>query len=166
MSADSQLTRQSGADSVSHEAAELQLNKYKRLLTLARSSLEANQQALSQKDVEINELQQALQRTGVKKAQEKARRVRGVAEDNSVSLDVSLVPRNLLCRVDVDSCIWILIEYDEAAQLEAGQYGGNTVDTQWVSFASIQAVDEYIARLPGNKVGHGIHVSCDVFFNM
>jgi len=148
MSGDGRLS--SGqAGTAAQDVAELQLNKYKRLLTLARSSLEANQQALSLKDIEINELQQALQITGAKKAQEKARRVRGVAEDNSVSLDVSLVPRNLLCRVDVDSCIWILIEYDEAAQLEAGQYTGKTIDTQWVAFASMQAVDEYIARQPG-----------------
>jgi len=149
MSAETSSGSQVAAPPAAQDAAELQLNKYKRLLTLARSSLEANQQALALKDNEINDLQQALQRTGAKKAQEKARRVRGIAEDSSASLDASLVPRNLLCRVDVDPCIWILIEYDEAAQLEAGQYAGKVIDTQWVAFANTQAVDEYIARLPG-----------------
>ena len=134
----------------SADGAEMQLNKYKRLLTLARSSLEANQQTLAAKDAEILELKSSLSKAGAKSAKEKARRVRGVAEDASGNSDIAWVPRRLLCRVDVDNCVWVLIEYEESTLHDSGK--GKIIDAQWVSFANAQALEDFIIRQPGQPL--------------
>ena len=86
------------------------VNKYKRLLSMARSSLEANQVDLKEKDRYIDQLKAALE-------EEKTRggisgmgggghgSKRGQNEDQ-------FIPRNLLRRVDMENRIWILVEYE------------------------------------------------------
>ena len=75
------------------------VSKYKRLLTLARSSLEANQTSIAAKDKYITQLQKAL---SDEKTQKMSKRggILGKEEE-------TLVPRNLLRRIDVDDTIWV-----------------------------------------------------------
>lgn len=75
------------------------VSKYKRLLTLARSSLEANQTSIAAKDKYITQLQKALED---EKAQRHNKIGRGGGKDEE-----SLLPRNILRRVDVDDIIWV-----------------------------------------------------------
>lgn len=75
------------------------VSKYKRLLTLARSSLEANQTSIAAKDKYIAQLQKALDDEKAIK-QNKIGRSGGKDEE-------SLVPRNILRRVDVEETIWV-----------------------------------------------------------
>ena len=77
------------------------MSKYKRLLTLARSSLEANQTSIAAKDKHITQLQKALTD---EKAQKMGRRGASAGKE-----DEALVPRNLLRRVDVDEIIWVRV---------------------------------------------------------
>lgn len=81
------------------------VSKYKRLLTLARSSLEANQTSLAAKDKYISQLQKALDDEKALK-HNKIGRTGGKDEE-------SMVPRNILRRVDVEEMIWVssLIAY-------------------------------------------------------
>ena len=83
------------------EPAEDLVSKYKRLLTLARSSLEANQTSIAAKDKYITQLQKAL--TDEKAQKTSKRGGSGGKEDDA------LVPRNLLRRVDVDEIIWVRV---------------------------------------------------------
>ena len=91
------------------------VGKYKRLLSMARSSLEANQVDLKEKDKYIAQLKQALEE---EKARDKTSK-RSTFKD-----DEALIPRNLLRRVDIESRIWLLIEYEGAAD-------GRNVDDKW-----------------------------------
>lgn len=75
------------------------VSKYKRLLTLARSSLEANQTSIAAKDKYIAQLQKALDD---EKAQRHNKIGRGGGKDEE-----SLLPRNILRRVDVEEIIWV-----------------------------------------------------------
>ena len=122
--------------------AESQLSKYKRLLSMAKSSLESNQKLIGEKDGEITRLQQALKDQIVR--QEKMRRVEGVNargggsgaggvtgpgagsgaggfsknggshghDGAGSSVQPGLRPRNLLRRVDCEDIVWVLIEYE------------------------------------------------------
>jgi hypothetical protein len=129
-----------------------QVSKYKKLLTLARSSLEKNQETLAKKDAEILELQAALLQTERVGAKEKARRVRGLTgstvQDGAHALDSTMTPRRILCRVDVDDDVWILLEFEQSTDsgVQPHRLG---IKTEWLSFPTTQAVDEYIARQPG-----------------
>ncbi len=129
-----------------------QLSKYKKLLSLARSSLEANQATLAKKDVEIAELQKLLQQAERVSAKEKARRGRGItgysSQESAQTLDSAMTPRSLLCRVDIDEDIWVLIEFEQNNETNMTTQD-LVVKTQWLSFASPQALDEYIKRHPG-----------------
>ena len=80
-----------------------EIAKYKRVLSLARSSLEANQATIAAKDQQIAQLIKALED---EKSNSKAKRVLGKDEE------AALVPRKILCRVDVEDVIWILVEYE------------------------------------------------------
>lgn len=75
------------------------VSKYKRLLTLARSSLEANQTSLAAKDKYISQLQKALDDEKALK-HNKIGRTGGKDEE-------SMIPRNILRRVDVEEMIWV-----------------------------------------------------------
>ena len=71
------------------------VSKYKRLLALARSSLEANQTAIAAKDKYISQLQKALDDEKTLKINKKG------------GNDEALIPRNVLRRVEVDDMIWV-----------------------------------------------------------
>jgi hypothetical protein len=102
--------------------------KYKRLLTMARSSLEANQATLAQKDRHISQLLLALE-------EEKAKRAASQRHAAAKEED-SQIPRNILRRVDVDDVVWVLMEYEGA-------------DDGWISFASQQELEDHVQRIPG-----------------
>ena len=107
--------------------AEDTVGKYKRLLALARSSLEANQASLAQKDKQISHLVAALEE---EKASKHSRKHSGRDDESA------LIPRCLLRRIDVDELIWVLIEYEGS-------------DDNWVCFGNEQELDDYIQRVPG-----------------
>jgi hypothetical protein len=102
------------------------VSKYKRLLTLARSSLEANQATLAAKDKYITELQKALQDEKVSKHKRT-----GGGKDDETS-----VPRNLLRRVDIEDYIWILVEYEGS-------------EDSWMRFGGEQELNDFVQRIPG-----------------
>lgn len=104
-----------------------EIAKYKRVLSLARSSLEANQATIAAKDQQIAQLIKALED---EKSNNKAKRLLGKEEE------AALVPRKILCRVDVEDVIWILVEYEE-------------FDDTWKSMDSEQDLDDFIQRVPG-----------------
>eukprot|EP01035_Chromulina_nebulosa_P017343 gene17343-22889_t len=105
------------------------LAKYKKLLSLARSSLESNQATIAAKDKQISQLLAALE-------EERSNRLKK-STNTSKEDDLSLMPRNLLRRVDLsDNCIWILIEYEG-------------IEDSWKLFTSEQELDEFIQRVPG-----------------
>ena len=105
--------------------------KYKRLLSLARSSLEANQSSLATKDVHIYQLTVALEEEKARAAA--VRRTTGRGDD---ALEPASIPRRLLRRIDVDEIIWVLVEYE------------GTEDS-WICFGHEQELDDYIQRVPG-----------------
>lgn len=108
-------------DSQSEEVA-----KYKRILSLARSNLEANQATIAVKDNQIAQLISALEE------ERKTSHKKGLSRED----EVSLTPRNILRRVDVDGSIWILIEYDDH-------------DDTWKNLEDEQALNDFIQRVPG-----------------
>ena len=112
---------------MSEEASTDEVAKYKRVLSLARSSLEANQATIAAKDQQISQLIKALEE---EKANNKIKRVIGKDEE------AALIPRKILCRVDVDDQIWILVEYDD-------------FDDCWKRLDSEQDLDDFIQRIPG-----------------
>ena len=112
-----------GSNTMSDKQEET-LNKYKRLLTLARSNLEANQASLADKDKQITGLRSALDDVH-----------RGKLSMGNGTEESS--PKHLSRRVDVDGRIWILVEYDAGA------------DDKWVEFSTEDELDDFVARLPG-----------------
>lgn len=104
-----------------------EIAKYKRVLSLARSSLEANQATIAAKDQQIAQLIKALEE---EKSNNKAKRTLAKEEE------AALVPRRILCRVDIEDSIWILIEYEE-------------FDDAWKRMDSEQDLDDFIQRVPG-----------------
>lgn len=114
--------------STEEAASEDVVAKYKKLLSLARSSLESNQATIAAKDKQIHQLIAALE----EEKQHRSRRgnVQGKEDDTST------MPRNLLRRVDVGSTIWILIEYEG-------------VDDAWKDFTDEQELEDFITRTPG-----------------
>lgn len=114
------------------------VNKYKRLLAMARSSLEANQVDLKEKDRYIDQLKVALE-------DEKNRGGSGGGHNGKRSTgkdDDTQIPRNLLRRVDVDNRIWILVEYEASGD-------GRNMDDRWISFNNDEDVDDFVQRIPG-----------------
>ena len=107
------------------------IDKYKRLLTLARSSLEANQATLASKDAQIAELAHSveeLRRTQLAQ--------RGVSRGFDDGLEAASIPRSLLRRVDADDLIWILVEFEG-------------IDDGWICFNSEAELSDYIQRVQG-----------------
>ena len=101
--------------------------KYKRLLAMARSSLEAKQATLLEKDTQIRKLRALLEEETAKSRQP------SFAPDE----DGEDRPRSVLRRVDVDGIIHVLIEYT-----------GNVKDT-WFQFRSEGELNEWIQAVPG-----------------
>ena len=103
--------------------------KYKRLLSMARSSLEANQVSIASKDEQIRQLLGALEEEKLRAAA--AATVGSGNKDDELSHQ----PRKILCRVDVED-VWVLIEYED-------------MDDTWKSFGNETALNDYIQRIPG-----------------
>ena len=144
------------AESSGSGVADGALAKYKRLLSMAKSSLESNQKLIGEKDEEINRLQQALKDAAAKK--EKLRRVEGLnardSSDRSSSASVGgnlndLKPRNLLRRVDCEGLVWVLVEYEPYDGSKGSRLENNL---SWVSFKSEDALEEFIVRVPGKPL--------------
>ena len=109
------------------------LTKYKRLLALARSSLESNQATIAAKDKQINQLTVALEEeksTGALLRQK---------NKPKADIDESLpLPRSILRRIEIPGeCIWILVEYE-----------GEGADA-WLRFDGEDELDDFIQRIPG-----------------
>jgi hypothetical protein len=103
------------------------VDKTKRLLSLARSKLEENQVTLAAKDAQIANLRAALESA---EAQNRRNRSGGFGQEEKV-------PRNILRRIDVEDMIWILVEYE----------GG--VDDDWMSFGNEEDLKDWVQRIPG-----------------
>jgi len=106
------------------DAKEDTLGKYKRLLSLARSNLEANQASLAEKDKQIAQLRSALEDV------HRGKMSLGTKEDESR-------PKHLSRRINVDGRIWVLVEYDQGE------------DDKWLAFTTEDELDDFVARLPG-----------------
>lgn len=98
--------------------------KYKRLLSMARSSLEANQQTLAAKDQQINQLLVLIEEERAKRQQSKPK------DEEAVNF-----PSRAISRVDIGGLVWVLFDYE--GQLE------------WKSFPDELSLEDYIKRLPG-----------------
>jgi hypothetical protein len=104
------------------------VSKYKRLLSMARSSLEANQASLASKDQQISQLLSALE-------EERNSKRKSTGKDDETSYS----PRKILCRVDVEGLIWVLIEYEE-------------MDDTWKYFGDEESLNDFVQRIPGEPV--------------
>ena len=152
-------TGQAPSGDATPAAAESQLAKYKRLLNMAKSSLESNQRLISSKDSEIAQLTQALKDSHNKK--EKARRGGGINARGDAALGAnSPRPRQILRRVDCEELVWVLIEYEIAELVNNKPGGGGSgsgkskmeADLSWSSFKSEEDLLEFIARVPGKPL--------------
>eukprot|EP01041_Mallomonas_annulata_P001423 gene1423-2730_t len=115
--------------------AEDVVSKYKRLLAMARSSLEANQATLAEKDKQISFLKNALE---VEKSHNNS-----LQRKNHLGLgkfDDEQAPTALLRRIDIKDVIWILLEYES---------GNNDA---WICFRSEQELDDFVQRGTGEPL--------------
>lgn len=112
---------------MTEESQAEEIAKYKRVLSLARSSLEANQATIAAKDQQIAQLIKALED---EKSNNKTKKVLAKEEE------AALIPRRILCRVDVDDLIWILIEFED-------------YDDAWKCMHGEQDLEDFIQRVPG-----------------
>lgn len=111
-----------------HSQNEDVVAKYKRLLTLARSSLEANQISLLEKDKTISQLKNALD-----EEKQKSKIFLPSSQEDDTN-----IPKCILRRVDVDESIWVLL-----------QYSAPTRPDSWLRFKNIEELEEYIQCIPG-----------------
>jgi len=115
------------------------VSKYKRLLSLARSSLEANQLALAEKDKLIAQYKAQLESNDSNiyiGSSYGKRNSQGIFSKE----DESKYPRRLLRRVDVEDKIWLLVEYS------AG------IDDSWILFSEERDLFEFVKRIPGEPL--------------
>lgn len=118
----------------SHEEA---MAKYRRLLSVARSSLEANQQAMAEKDKQIEALRTALQAEVAKQSQMQMMQRAGAG--GAGDEDGSSKPRRILRRVDVDGKVWLLLEYPGGVEC-------------WSVYPSEVEAADFVQRLPGEPL--------------
>lgn len=109
------------------------VGKYKRLLAMARSSLEANQTTLAEKDKQISALKSALETEKLQNNTLQRKNHLGFGK-----FDEEQNPASILRRVDVKDVIWILIEY------ESGD--------AWICFRSEQELDDFVQRGTGEPL--------------
>ena len=127
-------------------AAEDIVSKYKRLLSLARSSLEANQVALAEKDKQIAILKSQLDSSSNIQPSSSINSSFASRKNLITSSIISNVdgdpklPRNLLRRVDVNDNIWILASFDR------------NFEDEWLLFKSERDIDDFIRCLPGFEI--------------
>ena len=104
--------------------------KYKKLLNLARSNLEANKDTINEKDKQIASLR--LQIDELKLSISKTK--------NSNADDNTLIPRQILSIVNgTNSKLWVLIEYTNVIT--------NVISENWVAFETESELDDFIQRL-------------------
>jgi hypothetical protein len=108
--------------------AEEALAKYRKLLSVARNSLEANQLALAEKDKLIENLKRALE-----SEQNKGK----VSQTDDA--DVTTKLRRILRRLDIDGAIWLLFEYSSGTE-------------SWSKYHSEQEARDFVSRLPGEPL--------------
>jgi hypothetical protein len=101
------------------------ISRYKKLLTMARSNLEANQKLLGEKDQQIADLSLKLEELS-----------KHLQSKNRIEDDSSQFPRRIICRVDVEGVIWILLEFE-------------AIDDDWKCFSDELALQDYIKCIPG-----------------
>jgi hypothetical protein len=111
--------------------------KYRRLLSVARSSLEANQQAMAEKDKQIDALRTALQAEIAKQSQMQMMQRAGAG--GSGDEDGSSKPRRILRRVDVESKVWLLFDYPGGIEC-------------WSVYSSELEAADFVQRLPGEPL--------------
>lgn len=130
------------------------VEKYKRLLGVAKTSLESNQKSLAAKDDQIIELQNALKSKERKK--EKARRGGNINALGSASSDgdgttASMINiKNVHRRVDVDNTIYILVGYDTNERTNHKDSG--EMEDEWLPFKTESQLDEFLQRIPGKPI--------------
>lgn len=118
------------------------VSKYKKLLTVARQSLEANQKKLAEKDRALEQLNGQVEQLSRQKEQLKQALEGEVSRNrNGLQVDEESLskPRRILRRVDVGEKIWLLFEYSDAT-------------SAWVSFGSSQESSDFITRLSGEPL--------------
>ena len=120
-----------GMDDLAHQTEDI-VSKYKRLLGMARASLETNQKSLAEKDAQIA----ALKANVEKMEREKSYMVQVDRKQEEGNNSHPLIPRAFARRVDVNGVIWLLAQYD------------SHVDS-WLSFSSELELDQYLQRIPG-----------------
>jgi hypothetical protein len=128
------------------------VDKYKRLLGVAKTSLENNQKSLAAKDEQILELQNALKSKERKK--EKARRGgninANISGDGDGTTPSIINIKNIHRRVDVNDSIYIFVEYDPNER--TGQKDSSEIEDEWLSFKTESQLDEFLQRIPGKPV--------------
>jgi hypothetical protein len=132
-------TDAAAAEAESSQELQTTLQKYKRLLTLARRSIEENQRQIAERDAAIATLQEELSEASI------------AAQQQQQQKDAEGEPVTALRRVDHDGLIWILFEYeddDEGLEVLA-----------WKQFDSEAALAAYVhregtepLRLPGRSL--------------
>jgi hypothetical protein len=128
------------------------LAKYKKLLSIARQSLESNQKKMADKDKAAEQLGQQVeqlsrQRDQLRQALEselssKSRQggAQGQGQGQAGDEDVSSRPRRVLRRVHAGERLWLLLEYPDAP-------------SAWLSFGAEQEAQDYLSRLAGEPLG-------------
>ena len=128
-----------------------EIAKYKKLLSIARSSIESGQSTIATKDKQIQQLTASLEEERSKKGGGSGGNGNfpgsggsrtgsggggGGASGKEVIIDASSVPRRLLRRVDANDQVWVLVEYES--------------EDVWRSFNSDGDLDVFIQRSPGS----------------
>lgn len=133
--------------------------KYKRLLSMARSSLETNQASLQLKDQQLTQLMTALEEERNKrislsnqltqltaKYKEKENELLSLSSSSSSSSStltdhnslLNNLPRKILARVDIENAVWLFIEYESP-----------NLNDEWVKFNDEITVKDFIKKIPG-----------------
>jgi hypothetical protein len=112
-----------------------EIAKYKKLLSIARSSIESSQAAIATKDKQIQQLTSSLDEERSKKNGSPRSSGSGSKDIGGDGGDAFAVPRRLLRRVDANELVWVLVEFE--------------TDDVWKCFNSEQELDDFIQRVPG-----------------
>jgi len=140
----------SGSSQSQSQSEEL-IAKYKNLLNMARKSLEANKETISEKDKSINNLKQQLQ-----EAKKSSSSQSGGKGSKSIQGgdDGSTILRQILCMAeDSTGRLWVLFEYTSSGERSAsGATAANAAghSDSWVMFGNEQELDEYLQRVCSN----------------
>ena len=118
------------------------LIKYKKLLSVARQSLEANQKKLGEKDKILEQLSAQVEQL----ARQKEQLVQALENELTKSKsnvigddDVNTKPCRILRRVDVADQIWLLFAYPDSP-------------SSWSTFGNEQEARDFVSRLSGEPL--------------